>query len=775
MKLSEYSKSKVLEKLSPILKSAIILPQYNFTYANYKNNKEKIISDISRLDFKEPFIVRSSSKNEDNDITSNAGHFESKLNVSLKDIEYAIEEVFNSYENDVYKNDNLVFIQPMLNNILLSGVIFTKDPSSGSYYYIVNYDDTTSSTETVTSGSSNNLKIFYHFKGKDISKLDDNMYKIISLAKELENIFDQDNLDIEFAMDKNHQLYLFQVRTLHSPKPDFSMEEISAIMNNISNVARKFFSHHPYLFGERSILGVMPDWNPAEIIGIRPKKLALSLYKELITDRQWAYQRFEYKYRNLKSFPLIYDFSGLPYIDVRVSFNSFIPISLEDKIAKKLADFYLKELSLHNEYHDKIEFEITLSCYTFDMDKKIDKLKKYGFTDTEINAICISLKDLTNNIIKDNKNLTYKDYKKISELQDRQYIILNSNLSTEDKIYWLLEDCKRYGTLAFAGLARAGFIAVELLKSLVSASIFSENDFQDFMSSIKSITSNIYNDFLNLHKEEFLNKYGHLRPGTYDINSKRYDEKEYFIYQNTKANELNKEFKISLKTIQELDNKLKEHSLDCSASNFLSFCKFAIEAREYGKYVFTKSLSDSLKLLEEYGNSYGFSRSDMSYFDIKDFYTYYTTSENRHEILSNSINKGKLLYKKSLYFNFPPLITNYNELFSFHINESVPNYITIKEIEADIVILNNLDLDNFDLTGKIVLIPSADPGYDWLFSHNIAGLITKYGGANSHMAIRAAELSLPSIIGCGETLFEKYSLAKRLYINCSNKECKIIL
>ena len=35
----------------------------------------------------------------------------------------------------------------------------------------------------------------------------------------------------------------------------------------------------------------MPDWNPAEIIGIRPKPLDLSLYKELITDHVWAKNR----------------------------------------------------------------------------------------------------------------------------------------------------------------------------------------------------------------------------------------------------------------------------------------------------------------------------------------------------------------------------------------------------------------------------------------------------------------------------------------------------
>ena len=55
-----------------------------------------------------------------------------------------------------------------------------------------------------------------------------------------------------------------------------------------------------------------------------------------------------------------------------------------------------------------------------------------------------------------------------------------------------------------------------------------------------------------------------------------------------------------------------------------------------------------------------------------------------------------------------------------------------------------------DVAGRIVLIPSADPGYDWLLARDIAGLITMFGGANSHMAVRAAECSLPAAIGVGD-------------------------
>jgi phosphoenolpyruvate-protein kinase (PTS system EI component) len=82
--------------------------------------------------------------------------------------------------------------------------------------------------------------------------------------------------------------------------------------------------------------------------------------------------------------------------------------------------------------------------------------------------------------------------------------------------------------------------------------------------------------------------------------------------------------------------------------------------------------------------------------------------------------------------------------------------------------------DRQKLAGAIVAIPSADPGFDWLFSHNIAGFITAYGGANSHMAIRANELGLPAIIGAGETLYGKWSMARLLNIDCANRRVEVL-
>ena len=70
---------------------------------------------------------------------------------------------------------------------------------------------------------------------------------------------------------------------------------------------------------------------------------------------------------------------------------------------------------------------------------------------------------------------------------------------------------------------------------------------------------------------------------------------------------------------------------------------------------------------------------------------------------------------------------------------------------------------------KIVLIESADPGFDWIFTHKIKGLITKYGGSASHMTIRANEFNIPAAIGCGDQIFNKAKNSNIIELNCSEK------
>lgn len=769
------TKSETLEYLSKVIVNAKVIPQIRLTVSEWTNNRQKIIDLIKEKNWIDiPLIVRSSSISEDNLVHSLAGCFLSIPNViGETQIRTAITRVIESYKSLNLKDQ--VFIQPMLKKVKMSGVAFSKDPNSRGDYIVINYDDYTYSTDSVTSGKTNNLKTFYYYKySKTVPNIDKNLLRVINLIKELENIFSTDSLDIEFAFDETYDLYLFQVRPLivnlnsHNNK---NKEFIYELRQRIS----KLNLRHPYLYGNKTIYGVMADWNPAEIIGVKPKPLALSLYKKIITDEVWARQRNNYGYRNVIGFPLLMDFYGLPYIDLRISFNSFLPANLSKSLCEKLVNYYINSLIEFPNYHDKIEFKIVFSCYTFDTEKKLNKLLCKGFNKNECKELNDSLQKLTNNIINGNDKLWKNDIKKIMELKKRRELIYNSDLDLISKIYWLIKDCSMYGALPFAGLARCGFIAMELLNSIVNNGIISQTEYQSFMKSLNTVSAKIRYDFNHIEKQEFLNKYGHLRPGTYDILSSRYDETpELYFDWDTANNNKNYDaptFKLSSSQACKIDNLLKTYNFNCNCAELFHFIRNSIEFREYSKFVFTRNLSDALSLFKELGEQNNFTAEDCSYANINCINKLYSSNRNIKLTLESSINEGKKMYETTKQVILPSLIINCDDVLAFHVPKSEPNFITQKSVISEI---KTIDDDKESLKDSILMIPNADPGYDWIFLHDIAGLITMYGGINSHMAIRAGELGIPAVIGAGETLYDKWSTANVLKIDCANKQVTII-
>lgn len=764
------TKAETLEKLEPVLASARVLPQIRLTVGEYREVPDVPVNLARGAKWMDrPLIVRSSARNEDTADSSNAGKFLSIGNVRGGDaLAGALAQVADAMGSDP---DNQIFIQPYLERVELCGVAFTVDPSTGGNYYILNYDDKTGSTSSVTDGSGTDLKMYCHFKGTDIpapAPLD----RVIVLCRELEALMGCPSLDLEFAFSDG-MLYLLQVRPLVLRCAVADLEAQKRHLTQIQDKIRSSMQPHPDLCGERTIYGVMPDWNPAEMIGIHPRALALSLYKEIITDGVWAYQRDNYGYRNLRSFPLMLDFCGLPYIDTRVSFNSFLPKSLSEPLAQKLVEYYLEQLRQHPEKHDKVEFEIAFTCYTFDLPQRLEALKAHGFSQAERTELADALRDLTNSIICKDMGLWQKDAEKIRILREKHRAIMDSGLKTEEKIYWLLEYCKRYGTLPFAGLARAGFIAVEFLRSMVREGILTEEERTQYMNGLSTVGKNISRDFGRMEEDVFLKEYGHLRPGTYDICSARYDhsEAQYFDFSNQHLSQSDETpFKLSLQQFSSLQHMLERHQLKADVLSLFDYIQKAIEGREYAKFVFTHTLSDVLELLAELGEQYGVSREEMSRVTIWRIMKAYSSADDLKRVLESSIREGHEMEAASSAILLPPLIWDADQIFSFFQPDGEPNYITQKTCAAPVVCLPSEE----DINGKIVFIQSADPGFDWIFSHKIAGFITAYGGANSHMAIRSAEFGIPAVIGIGEKAFRQYSKAKNLSIDCRNRKVAVL-
>lgn len=770
-KLEFQSKARNLLALQGLLKNGEILPLVIVNKQDIKQS-ERIFKQIQALK-SEFLIIRSSSKNEDSTQNSNAGAFLSIAGVKSDDkkaVLEALKKVALSMPND----DDEILIQAFLNEILSCGVAFSVDKDNFAPYFCIQYDES-GSNQAITDGSSKENKSFYAYRQNIIIK-DKKMAKLVAMVRECERLFGCEFLDIEFAFAKyegKERLFCLQVRPLVMKNKinlfkSLPKEALSRLAKRLENLKEKRWG----VLGEDFIFGIMPDWNPAEIIGLRPKRLALSLYKYIITDNIWAYQRDNYGYKDMRSHPLMHSFLGIPYVDVRVSFNSFVPKILNEKLASKLVNFYLKSLIKSPHLHDKIEFEIVYSCYDFNCAVKLKKLLQYDFNENEIKRLEFALLELTNTIINPKNSLFKKDIAKAQNLSFAFKSIQQSHYSLIDKIYWLLELCKRYGTLPFAGVARASFVAMQMLNSLVEIGFFTQKQRAAFLNSLSTVSKKLSHQSANLsphNVKKFLQEFGHLRVGTYNICSPRYDKsfEKYFSFSSKSEKQKEPIFTLDKGQMNTLDNLLIENGLKINAKDFLVFLKQAIEGRESVKFEFSKLLSLALELIGELGEYYGISKEDMAYLDIENILTLYSSlySKNPKEKFLDEIKKHKSEYELTLALKLPPLLYEPHQVYSFFTGHIMPNFITQKSVNAEVAFENDEDIE-----GKIVLIRAADPGYDYLFSKKIAGLITCYGGANSHMAIRASELQLPSVIGVGEDEFAKICKAKRLRIECASEQ-----
>ena len=427
------TKASTLALLRDKLRAAQIASLVWFTVDEWNKDRTDCIKRVSSgMKGAGPWIVRSSCQREDGLKASNAGAFLSLSNIKTSDLENAIEKVIASYGSPEPRDE--ILVQPMLKNVKRSGVALSHDPNTCAPYRVISWAEG-SDTNSVTGGLGGRT---WQKAASSVVPCSPIFEGILVLLDELLELFDNVPIDCEFAVTeekKSDVLWLLQARPLILPHktetPDVQATRLRCIENKINDGMQP----HPFLMGRSTVYGVMPDWNPAEIVGTRPKPLALSLYRDLITDSIWAYQRHNYGYRNAE-LSAHATFFGLPYIDVRLSFNSFIPADL-DEVCWRLVDYYINRLLSEPNLHDKVEFEIVFSCYTLDLNERLERLAEAGFTENERKAIASSLQQLTNRIVHPMDGLWKSDAAKLDILGARREKLQASNINPLERVYWL--------------------------------------------------------------------------------------------------------------------------------------------------------------------------------------------------------------------------------------------------------------------------------------------------------------------------------------------------
>ena len=184
----------------------------------------------------------------------------------------------------------------------------------------------------------------------------------------------------------------------------------------------------------------------------------------------------------------------------------------------------------------------------------------------------------------------------------------------------------------------------------------------------------------------------------------------------------------------------------------------------------------ALDELVRFSSEVGLSREQLSHIGIRDLLALNTGQPvaEAGPWLAARAKEGEAWHQVVQAVELPPLITRSDDFYVFERPPTRPNYVTDYRIVAEVIDLAAPRPEQAALSGSIVLIPQADPGYDWLFGHRIAGLVTMYGGTNSHMAIRAAEFGLPAAIGVGEDLYDQLARAEVIELDCDAHSIRVI-
>ena len=779
------TKAQTLEHLQNRLDCAVIPNLYVFSVKDWTEDRAGCLYFIDRH-FRNFIVVRSSTTFEDNQISSGAGEFDSILNVHPKDqvaITDAVDQVIEGYRKKItsdYLLGQEILIQDMIDNVSMSGVVFTCEVKTGSPYYVINYDDVTGRTDTVTAGEGEySNRTLYVYKDSVSSLRSRRFQNLLAAIIELETKLNRTDLDIEFASDTQDLIYILQVRPIIgcAEFPDGFDSRLREKLGDLSADLEQRFSRTPGVFGETTVFGQMPDWNPAELLGRVPRPLAISLYEQLITEKVWSRARNMMGYSVPQAQSLMSIFTGQPFIDVRLSFNSFLPQGLPNDICETLIDHWISELIKKPEKHDKVEFDIAVTAFTFDIDTRLDELIGQALSTDEKVIFKKYLRALTKNLIDGfGEGSIENALKKIQILKSHNDLRDIKNLSLED-LNKFVSEIIEYGTVPFAILARHAFIASTMLASLRRENLGTATEIQNFQSSIITVASELVADMSkvsegSLKNADFFETYGHLRPGTYDILSLRYDQLENFFTQKKKLSVVH----VDREPIRAFsDGSLKKIDLalenigwaDLNSDSLLNYCAAAIRAREYSKFVFTKSVSDMLELIANQGASIGLSREVLSFLRIEEVILGNRELISKKDELTKIYHNRSMEYELNAAIRLPMILHDAQGAYVIPFQVSQPNFVTNNSAQAEVVLLTNDSLQR-DISGKIVLIENADPGFDWIFAHGISGLITKYGGVNSHMAIRCAEFNIPAAIGCGEQRYEILRQLEELEIDCEH-------
>lgn len=729
-------KRATLEWLRPLLDTCSIPQGFAVAHARWSEARESTLDEIvGRMDgFR--LAVRSDHEDEDSLRASNAGHYRTCLDVDGGDrrhIGESIDAVFASYGRPRHADE--VFVQQQITPVRDAAVAFTHALPDAAPYYVLSVCPGPRS-DNVTRGAVGAETWYLARDSVRLERLPAKWRGYLQCLLQIETTTAAAPCEVEMAADEAGRIWLLQARPL--PLRATATHATAALRKDAERTLAALPEQPP-------LLGMMPDWNPAELLGEHPRPLARDLFDRLITRRAWQLGRAALGYAQVPDARLMRIYAGRPYIDVRASLHSLLPQGLPAPLAARLVEAGCRRLRDQPELHDKIEFEIAFTTALPRLGFRVDRRYPGLLDDAERLLFSHALRVPTANVLDEERAQRLAD-----AFETHACVPLHAD---PHALARALEELELGTATRFATAARMAFAVEALLRTLLDHAGIDASQLWRLKRAILSDAADADAAPPDL---------GHVRAGTFEIavpprrevNARAFAEAMMPIAKKSDPADF------AAGDWKRLDEALAEADVAVQGRAFVAHYRRLLLIRERGKFALARGVSAILDALQVHAARFGIGREDSGWLTL----TQLLDRGAGAEVLQRQIEEARAQHAAEALLRMPLLIDDARLDVVRH-GAGEANYLGSGVVSGRAVLIDAHTHPDEVPMHAIAAIASADPGFDWLFLRRPAALVTAFGGPNSHMAIRCAEAAVPALLGLGPENFKRMLTADRIAID----------